>query len=60
MKVFVVNGNCDMEYGCMKVNAIFSTKEKAEAYVAEHQWYWLAWWDDSEKDGLMIEEWEVE
>ena len=43
MTMYVVNQVCDDEYGCTSVAGIFSTMEKAQAFVDAHQYQWGAW-----------------
>ena len=59
MKVFVVRGHGDKDHEYKEIEAIFSEKWKAEAYVMVYQWHWISS-DLTVREGLTIEEWEVE
>ena len=59
MTVYIVTCVCDYEYGCTEIEAVFSNKEAAEAYIKkEGQNYWEHW-SGSKYPQYYIEEWSV-
>lgn len=60
MKVFVVRGHGDEQHEYKEIEAIFSTRQKAEGYVMVYQYHWMSYSDFTLREGLTIEEWEVE
>ena len=61
MKVYLVQCVCDEEYGNTAVIGVFANKADADAYAAEKQWKFSAWYmeDGEEQDAVTVEEWEV-
>lgn len=61
MKVYVVSVCVDDEYGCREAESVYSSKEAAEAWVAEHQYYLKTWFCEDEKGypAYIVEEFEV-
>ena len=62
MTMYVVNQVCDDEYGCTSVAGIFSTREKAQAFVDAHQYQWGAWFmkDGETRNALTISTYTVD
>lgn len=63
MKVYAVKEVVDDEYGCAETQAIFSTREKAQAFVDKNQYQWSAWWfmeGNETRNALTIDEFELD
>lgn len=50
MMVYVVKMLVDDEYGCMEAQAVYASKEDADAWVAEHQEYVDCWFCDADDE----------
>ena len=62
MKVYIVNQVCEDEYGCTGIEAVFSTREQAQAFADAHQYQWHAWFmkESETRDALTVKEWVVD
>ena len=63
MKVYVVKERMSDDLTDLRVSAIFSTLELAQAYVDAHQEYDFVWYDEDEGEDLpllSISEYEVD
>lgn len=47
--VYVVSACVDEEYGCREAESVYSSREAAEAWVAEHQCYVDCWFCEDEQ-----------